>query len=137
SFASRSRPTIPLEGNMSMQAQSHPGSRITWRNAPTKRIDVGGTKLVYRQLGPDTGVPVIFLNHLAAELDRWDPRVVDGIATRRGARIPGTIERAHRESRQAGLDRGVQRPIESHTRLGASASRRSVAHSSPGSSGEW
>jgi len=68
---------------MSMQAQSHPGSRITWRNAPTKRIDVGGTKLVYRQLGPDTGVPVIFLNHLAAELDRWDPRVVDGIATRR------------------------------------------------------
>jgi pimeloyl-ACP methyl ester carboxylesterase len=27
-------------------------------------------------------VPVIFLNHLAAELDRWDPRVVDGIATR-------------------------------------------------------
>ena len=32
---------------------------------------------------PDTGVPVIFLNHLAAELDRWDPRVVDGIASRR------------------------------------------------------
>src|SRR5947199_9140227 len=67
---------------MSMQAQSHLGSSITWRNAPTKRIDVGGTKLVYRQLGPDPGVPVIFLNHLAAELDRWDPRVVDGIATR-------------------------------------------------------
>jgi len=68
---------------MSMPAQSHPGSSITWSNAPTQRIDVGGTKLVYRQLGPDTGVPVIFLNHLAAELDRWDPRVVDGIATRR------------------------------------------------------
>jgi pimeloyl-ACP methyl ester carboxylesterase len=58
-------------------------SSIAWRNAPTKALDVGGTKLVYRQLGPDTGVPVIFLNHLAAELDRWDPRVVDGIATRR------------------------------------------------------
>jgi len=28
-------------------------------------------------------VPVIFLNHLAAELDRWDPRVVDGIAATR------------------------------------------------------
>ena len=28
-------------------------------------------------------MPVIFLNHLAAELDRWDPRVVDGIAARR------------------------------------------------------
>ena len=56
---------------------------IAWKNAPTKTVDVGGTKMVYRQLGPDTGVPVIFLNHLAAELDRWDPRVVDGIATRR------------------------------------------------------
>ena len=56
---------------------------IAWKDAPTKTVDVGGTKLVYRQLGPDTGVPVIFLNHLAAELDRWDPRVVDGIATRR------------------------------------------------------
>jgi len=68
---------------MSAQQQSQLGSRIAWRNAPTKRIDVGGTNWVYRQLGPDTGVPVIFLNHLAAELDRWDPRVVDGIATRR------------------------------------------------------
>jgi pimeloyl-ACP methyl ester carboxylesterase len=56
---------------------------IAWRNATTKSVDVGGAKMVYRQLGPDTGVPVIFLNHLAAELDRWDPRVVDGIAARR------------------------------------------------------
>src|SRR5207248_8131778 len=68
---------------MSMQAQSHPGSSTSWKNAPTKSVDVGGTKFVYRELGLDTGVPVIFLNHLAAELDRWDPRVVDGIATRR------------------------------------------------------
>ena len=66
-----------------MQQQSHPGASIAWRNAPTKDVAVGGTRFVYRQLGPDTGVPVIFLNHLAAELDRWDPRVVDGIAARR------------------------------------------------------
>ncbi len=63
--------------------QSHAGSSLAWRTAPTKVVDVGGRKWVYRQLGPDTGVPVIFLNHLAAELDRWDPRVVDGIARRR------------------------------------------------------
>lgn len=68
---------------MSTHQQSHLGSRIAWKNAPTKRVDVGGKKWVYRQLGPDTGVPVIFLNHLAAEIDRWDPRVVDGIATTR------------------------------------------------------
>ena len=74
---------ILSESTMSLQQQSQRGSSIVWRNAPTKGVDVGGTKFVYRQLGPDTGVPVIFLNHLAAELDRWDPRVVDGIATRR------------------------------------------------------
>jgi len=67
---------------MGAHQQPHPGSSMAWRNAPTKGVDVGGTKFVYRQLGADTGVPVIFLNHLAAELDRWDPRVVDGIATR-------------------------------------------------------
>lgn len=65
------------------KAPAHHGSSIAWKNAPTKRVEVGGTKWVYRELGPNSGVPVIFLNHLAAELDRWDPRVVDGIATRR------------------------------------------------------
>ncbi|MGH3561374.1 MAG: alpha/beta fold hydrolase, partial [Mycobacterium sp.] len=52
------------------------------QDAPTKTIDVGGTRFVYRQLGANTGVPVIFLNHLAAVLDNWDPRVVDGVAAR-------------------------------------------------------
>jgi len=56
---------------------------ISWKNAPTRTVKVGGVKFAYRELGPDSGVPVIFLNHLAAELDRWDPRVVDGIAARR------------------------------------------------------
>ncbi len=51
-----------------------------YQDAPTKTIDVHGVTYAYRQLGPDTGTPVIFLNHLAAVLDNWDPRVVDGIA---------------------------------------------------------
>ena len=68
---------------MSMPQQSQTKSKITWTNASTRSVDVSGTQFVYRQLGADNGVPVIFLNHLAAELDRWDPRVVDGIASRR------------------------------------------------------
>ncbi len=54
----------------------------TYKDAPTKTLDIGGTRFAYRQLGPDSGTPVIFLNHLAAVLDNWDPRVVDGIAAR-------------------------------------------------------
>ncbi len=54
----------------------------TYKDAPTEMVDVGGAKFAYRQLGPSTGVPVVFLTHLAAVLDNWDPRVVDGIAAK-------------------------------------------------------
>src|SRR5947207_9206773 len=53
-----------------------------WKNAPTHTITAGGVEFAYRQLGPKTGVPVIFLTHLAAVLDNWDPRVVDGISAK-------------------------------------------------------
>jgi pimeloyl-ACP methyl ester carboxylesterase len=46
----------------------------------THTINAGGVEFAYRQLGPSTGVPVVFLTHLAAVLDNWDPRVVDGLA---------------------------------------------------------
>jgi pimeloyl-ACP methyl ester carboxylesterase len=54
----------------------------TYKDAPTKTVNIDGTRFAYRQLGPDDGTPVIFLNHLGAVLDNWDPRVVDGIAAR-------------------------------------------------------
>src|SRR5215218_312475 len=54
----------------------------TWQNAPTYTINAGGVEFAYRELGPKTGVPVVFLTHLAAVLDNWDPRVVDGIAAK-------------------------------------------------------
>jgi pimeloyl-ACP methyl ester carboxylesterase len=57
-------------------------SASTYEHAPTEIIDVGGVEFAYRQLGRSTGVPVIFLTHLAAVLDNWDPRVVDGIAAK-------------------------------------------------------
>jgi pimeloyl-ACP methyl ester carboxylesterase len=54
----------------------------TWKDTPSQTINAGGIEFAYRELGPDTGVPVIFLTHLAAVLDNWDPRVVDGIAAK-------------------------------------------------------
>ncbi|MEO6084169.1 MAG: alpha/beta hydrolase [Umezawaea sp.] len=52
----------------------------TYANAPTRTISTGGITYAHRELGQRTGTPVIFLTHLAAVLDNWDPRVVDGIA---------------------------------------------------------
>ena len=55
----------------------------TYKDAPTRTVSVNGVDFAYRDVGPTTGVPVIFLTHLAAVLDNWDPRVVDGIAAQR------------------------------------------------------
>ncbi len=56
---------------------------FSYKDAPARTISAGGVDFAYRELGPKTGVPVVFLTHLAAVLDNWDPRVVDGIAARR------------------------------------------------------
>ena len=66
-----------------MLEQSKSAAPSPWKYAPTKKVDVAGMKFAYRELGPETGIPLIFFNHLAAELDRWDPRVVDGMAAKR------------------------------------------------------
>src|SRR3954471_14111781 len=60
--------------------QNH--SITVWNDAPTYTLPAGGVEFAYRELGPSTGVPVVFLTHLAAVLDNWDPRVVDGIAAK-------------------------------------------------------
>ncbi len=55
----------------------------TYQDAPNRTVAAGGVNFTYRDLGPRAGVPVVFLVHLAATLDNWDPRVVDGIAAHR------------------------------------------------------
>jgi pimeloyl-ACP methyl ester carboxylesterase len=55
----------------------------TWRNVPTEFISAGGVEFAYRELGQQKpGTPVVLLAHLAAVLDNWDPRIVDGIAAK-------------------------------------------------------
>jgi pimeloyl-ACP methyl ester carboxylesterase len=65
---------------MTDQQETHHHVVRSYQDAPTRTITAGGVSFAYRELGPATGVPVIFLTHLAAVLDNWDPRVVDGIA---------------------------------------------------------
>ncbi|WP_229848689.1 alpha/beta fold hydrolase, partial [Kitasatospora griseola] len=58
------------------------GTVMSYRDAPTRTVTADQVTFAYRDLGPRSGIPVIFLTHLAAVLDNWDPRVVDGIAAR-------------------------------------------------------
>jgi pimeloyl-ACP methyl ester carboxylesterase len=78
---------------------------VTWKDAPTRTITVDGVKFAYRELGSGSDVPVVFLHHLTAVLDDWDPRLIDGIAAHHrviafdnrgvgatGSSVPHTVE---------------------------------------------
>jgi hypothetical protein len=53
---------------------AHDEEVTSYTNAPTRTVSADGVQFAYRELGPQTGVPVVFLTHLAAVLDNWDPR---------------------------------------------------------------
>lgn len=57
-------------------------SATCYAEAPNLWINVGESPFAYRDLGLQGGVPVILLNHWGAVLDNFDPRIVDGLATR-------------------------------------------------------
>lgn len=48
--------------------------------ARTQTVAVAGAVLTYRELGTRTGTPLVALTHLGANLDGWDPAVVDALA---------------------------------------------------------
>src|SRR3954453_19512323 len=63
--------------------QEAPDSAVTsYQYAATRTVSAGGVEFAYRELGPKAGVPLVLVTHLAAVLDNWDPRVVDGLAAR-------------------------------------------------------
>jgi pimeloyl-ACP methyl ester carboxylesterase len=74
---------------------AHWGGR-SYKNAPAKSASVGGTRFAYRELRIDSGVPVIFLNHLAANHDNWVPRVVDGLAAKHRVTTSNSYDLARR-----------------------------------------
>ncbi|MGR4897379.1 alpha/beta fold hydrolase [Stenotrophomonas sp. LARHCG68] len=55
---------------------------MRYTDSPTQTMDVGGTAFAYRDLGPRGGIPLFLLNHWGAVLDNFDPRIVDGLASR-------------------------------------------------------
>ena len=69
---------IPSSGATVMTEQQY-----QWKTVPTQFISANGVNFAYREYGQQNGgTPIIFLNHLAAVLDNWDPRIVDGIAAK-------------------------------------------------------
>ena len=67
---------------MSHRQEAQNDAITSYKNAPTRTVSAGGMDFDYRELGPKTGVPLVLVTHLAAILDNWDPRVVDGLAAK-------------------------------------------------------
>jgi pimeloyl-ACP methyl ester carboxylesterase len=73
---------VPVDAAQSAQTIGQ-APQDSWKNVPTQTMAAGGVDFAYRELGKrNGGTPVVFLAHLAAVLDNWDPRVVEGIAAR-------------------------------------------------------
>jgi pimeloyl-ACP methyl ester carboxylesterase len=54
----------------------------TYATVPTQFVTAAnGIKFAYRRLGAKKEIPIIYFNHLTANLDNCDPRVMDGMAT--------------------------------------------------------
>ncbi|PIG09127.1 LOW QUALITY PROTEIN: pimeloyl-ACP methyl ester carboxylesterase [Comamonas sp. 26] len=67
----------------SVEIKSNGNSSTQWKNVLTQVVSAGGVDYAYRELGQENGgAPVVLLAHLAAVLDNWDPRVVDGLAAK-------------------------------------------------------
>src|SRR4051794_39372534 len=83
--ATRIRRTATTSGSQRMKVSTDPRSITSprWRDVPTQSLSAGDVTFAYRDLGPRTGVPLILMTHLAAVLDNWDPRVVDGLSAER------------------------------------------------------
>ena len=59
-------------------------AQVSWKTMPTQTIAGGDVTFAYREFGKSNGgTPVVLLVHLAAVLDNWDPRIVDGLAAKR------------------------------------------------------
>ena len=63
-----------------MNTPQAPNNGHIYKDAPTRTIVASTVTYAYRELGPKGGIPVVFFVHLAANLDNWDPRIIDPIA---------------------------------------------------------
>lgn len=55
----------------------------TAQTAPTQRLTTPSGQFAFRSFGKAKTRPVVLLNHLAANLDNWDPALLNGIASSR------------------------------------------------------
>jgi pimeloyl-ACP methyl ester carboxylesterase len=52
-------------------------------SVPTRILDLDGTAIAYRTVGPDEAPPLLLLNRFRGTMDHWDPQLIDRLARHR------------------------------------------------------
>lgn len=59
-------------------------AKYTYATVPTQFVEAAGIQFAYRSYGKQgDDIPVVYFNHLTANLDNCDPRIMDAIAAQR------------------------------------------------------
>lgn len=69
--------------NLVMLKANAQNVNYTYTTVPTQFVEANEIKFAYRSYGKQGDIPVIYFNHLAANLDNCDPRIMDSIASNR------------------------------------------------------
>jgi pimeloyl-ACP methyl ester carboxylesterase len=68
---------------LKMTTSNAQSGNYSYATVPTQFVDANGIKFAYRSYGKEGDIPVIYFNHLTANLDNCDPRIMDSIAAHR------------------------------------------------------
>ncbi|MEQ1734191.1 MAG: alpha/beta hydrolase [Bacteroidia bacterium] len=68
---------------LNMKTSNAQSASNTYATVPTQFVEANGIKFAYRSYGKQGDIPVIYFNHLTANLDNCDPRIMDAIAAER------------------------------------------------------
>ena len=66
-----------------MSTSNAQSGNSAYATVPTQFIEANGIKFAYRSYGKEGDMPVVYFNHLTANLDNCDPRIMDAIAAQR------------------------------------------------------
>lgn len=74
---------IPIITILKMATSNAQGMNFSYVTVPTQFVEANGIKFAFRSYGKEGDIPVIYFNHLTANLDNCDPRIMDAIAEHR------------------------------------------------------
>ena len=85
--------------------------QVSYTQAKIQTLSVEGMRTAYRRIGTSEGTPILFINHLAANMDGADPMLLDALAEhfpviafdyqgigRSGGEAPLSVEQMARET---------------------------------------